>query len=53
MVRQALGDAAADTPPGAGDNADLAGQIEVAHQLAPWRAMRWATDQRCTSDGPS
>ena len=53
MPCKAFGHAAADAATGAGDDADLSGQVELAHQFGPCRAMRCASDQRCTSDGPS
>jgi hypothetical protein len=53
MTCQTFGDRTSNPPPRAGDDADLAAEIELAHQFAPCRAMRCASDQRCTSDGPS
>ena len=49
-----LGHTAPDASTGAGDDANLACQVEIAaHQLAPSRLIFCARLQRCTSDGPS
>ena len=44
---------AADAPAAAGDYGDASGEVEHGHRLAPCLTRWRASDQRCTSLGPS